>query len=215
MGCGRSTSKGCGAALRRYLRFQREKGSTSIHDSWAWTARDSEQFLKEEPAKTLMANAATVQRTFAQSNKGYTLALSPLRPLAKQVELWNKNTGVQSAAGTLKTEMLAELAKPAYKSPPAADEIKAFATNLVDRTMNPEPGNAAPGLSAHGQMRAIDFVVMQGSTAVASTDTATSETVWRQQGWAKKLADETARAGFKGPLKVPDEPWHWWMPGSE
>jgi hypothetical protein len=83
-------------------------------------------------------------------------------------------------------------------SPPAADGIKAFAKELADKTINPEPGNAAPGLSAHGQMRAVDFVVMQSSTPIATTDTATSEAVWRQPSWAKKLADETTSAGFKG-----------------
>jgi hypothetical protein len=90
------------AALRRYLRFQRDNGSTSIHDHWAWTSREADQLLKEEPAKTLMTNAVTVQRTFAQNNRTYTLALSPLRSLAKQVELWNKNSGLQTGAAKLK-----------------------------------------------------------------------------------------------------------------
>jgi D-alanyl-D-alanine carboxypeptidase len=200
------------AALRRYLRFQKDNGSGSIHDKWAWTAREADQRLKEEPAKTLMANAATVQRTFAQNNKTYTLALSPLRSLAKQVELWNKNFGVQIAAAKLKTDMLAELEKPEYSSPPMKADIDRFAPILREANMVPEPGSAAPGLSAHGQMRAIDFVVMQGSKTIATTDTATSETVWRKQGWAGKLADEATSAGFEGPLKIPDEPWHWWMP---
>jgi hypothetical protein len=200
------------AALRRYLRFQKDNGRTSIHDSWAWTARESNTKLTEEPARTLMANAETVQRTFAISNKGYTLALSPLRPLAKQVELWNKNVGVQGAAAKIKAEMLVELAKAEYNSPPGKTDIERFMPILREVAIKPEPGNAAPGLSAHGQMRAVDFVVMNGSTEVATTDTGTSETVWRQKGWAKKLADETKNAGFSGPLTVPDEPWHWWMP---
>jgi hypothetical protein len=63
-------------ALRRYMRFQVEKAkATAIHDSWAWTAREAVTKLTEEPSKTLMASAETVQRTFAASNKGYTLAL--------------------------------------------------------------------------------------------------------------------------------------------
>ena len=84
-------------ALRRYLRYQFDNGATSIHDKWAWTAREAETKLTEEPAKTLMANAETVRTNFAQHNKGYSLALSPLRPLRSQVELWNKNKTVQTA----------------------------------------------------------------------------------------------------------------------
>jgi hypothetical protein len=131
--------------------------------------------------------------------------------LSKQVELWNKSTGVQTAAGQLKEAMLLELNKSEYASPPDENDIKDFARKLRLADIKPEPGNAAPGLSAHGQMRAVDFVVMRGATPVATTDTATSDTIWRKQGWATKLADETANADFTGPLLVPDEPWHWWM----
>jgi hypothetical protein len=199
-------------ALRRYLRYQDQKGATGIHDNWAWTARDAEQKLKLEPAKGLIAKAETVLRNFAAHNKGYTLALSPLRSLAKQVELWNKNTDVQNIGTTVKAEMLKELGQEKYVSPPTDANIKDFATKLLQRQIKPEPGNAAPGLSAHGQMRAVDFVVMSGSTTVATTDTSTSQNVWRDKGWAGKLADEATSAGLKGPLLIPDEPWHWEVP---
>jgi len=199
-------------ALRRYLRYQGQKGATSIHDNWAWTAREAEQNLKLEPAKGLMTKAEAVRRNFAENNKGYTLALSPLRPLAKQVELWNKNTDVQSIGATVKAEMLEELGQDMYVSPPTEMSIKAFAKRLSERDIKPEPGNAAPGLSAHGQMRAVDFVVMTGATTVATTDTSTSQKVWRDKGWAAKLAEEATSAGLRGPLLIPDEPWHWEVP---
>jgi hypothetical protein len=30
-------------------------------------------------------------------------------------------------------------------------------------------------------------------------------------GWADRLATEARAAGFRGPLRIPDEPWHWWI----
>ena len=198
------------AALRRYLRFQNVE-NRDIHASWAWTAREAEQRSREEPALTLMTRAQAVQVAFARNNPTYSLALSPVRSLASQVSLWNGNPGVQAAASTLKTQMLQILDDPAYGLPPTAEQVDAFASRLQFANINPEPGNAAPGLSSHGQMRAVDFVVMQGSTIVATTSVATSETVWRAQGWAERVATLARQANLSGPLRVPDEPWHWWV----
>jgi hypothetical protein len=107
--------------------------------------------------------------------------------------------------------MVRELAKPEYASPPASRHLGAFSDVLEASMINPEPGNAAPGLSSHGQMRAVDFVVRQGSRDVETTTVATSQTVWRDLGWADRLADEARSAGLSGPLRIPDEPWHWWI----
>lgn len=78
--------------------------------------------------------------------------------------------------------------------------------------VSPEPGNAAPGTSAHGQMRAVDFVVMQGGRVVAGTTQATIPTAWTASGWARSLADATAGTQLVGPLAHPYEPWHWSLP---
>jgi hypothetical protein len=166
--------------------------------------------LGEEPARTLMARARAAQVAFTRDNPGYSLTLSPVRSLARQVFLWNDDSGVRAAAATLKSQMLRELEKPGYESPPMGTHIEAFASQLQRATIIPEPGNAAPGLSSHGQMRAVDFVVMQGSRIIATTTVASSETVWRAQGWAEKLARVAREAYLTGPLRVPDEPWHWW-----
>jgi hypothetical protein len=74
------------------------------------------------------------------------------------------------------------------------------------------PGNAAPGLSGHGQMRAVDFVVMQGAQVIATTIVASAQTAWRDPGWADRLAVVARQANLRGPLRVPDEPWHWVLP---
>lgn len=198
------------AALRRYLRFQ-NRDNKSIRDHWTWTAAEARQRLNEEPARTLVARARVVQRTFAENNAGYWLDISPVRSLARQVTLWNDNASIRTAAAALQTTVLTELAKAEYVNPPQAAHLDAFRLFVQRAGINPEPGNAAPGLSSHGQMRAVDFIVMQGQSVIATTEVATSESVWRARGWAGRLATEARRAGFTGPLRVPDEPWHWWI----
>jgi hypothetical protein len=107
---------------------------------------------------------------------------------------------------------LTELSTPEYASPPEDAHVDAFAEALQNAAINPEPGNAAPGLSGHGQMRAVDFIVMQGTRVVATTEVASAQAVWRAQGWAERLATVARDARLRGPLIVPDEPWHWELP---
>jgi len=59
-------------------------------------------------------------------------------------------------------------------------------------------------------MRAVDFVVMQGERTVAGASTADIPALWIGQGWAGRLksAVEASGAPFVGPLRIPDEPWH-------
>lgn len=204
------------AALRRYLRFQ-NLDHKDIHDSWAWTPAQAQSLIKNEPAKTLLARAKVVQEAFAAANPGCTLALSSVRSLESQVQKWNGNTGVRLAAASLLRLMLQELGKPEYASSPKREQIDAFSGELEAKLITPEPTNAAPGISGHGQMRAVDFVVMRGAAIVATTDSASVDTIWRAHRWEEKLiaaANSAAAKGarLKGPLKVPDEPWHWALP---
>jgi hypothetical protein len=69
---------------------------------------------------------------------------------------------------------------------------------------------AAPGLSLHGQSKALDFQVRAGDRLIAGPDTATVARVWEGQGWASKLAAaiNASSKRFKGPLATPNEPWH-------
>lgn len=70
---------------------------------------------------------------------------------------------------------------------------------------------AAPGLTRHGQAYAIDFQIMQAGKIIAGANRSEVESVWRTQGWEHKLNDSMDAAGpsFSGPLKSPDEPWHY------
>ena len=68
----------------------------------------------------------------------------------------------------------------------------------------------------------MDFVVKKGSTTVAGTSTsASSKNIWRgkEKGpdetttdWEQELKDAVTKGApdFDGPLKKPDEPWHYY-----
>ncbi len=74
-------------------------------------------------------------------------------------------------------------------------------------TGKPSVTVATPGLSNHGVGQAIDFQVHKGSVKLAG---ASNPDHWRTSGWADRLADAVRpSAYFSGPLRVPDEPWHW------
>jgi hypothetical protein len=82
---------------------------------------------------------------------------------------------------------------------------------------DPTPSLAAPGLSLHGRMLAVDFQVMARDRIVAGTDPTTVVETWDTPGWRAKLqaAVSEANAGFVGPLKNPNEPWHYdFRPGT-
>jgi D-alanyl-D-alanine carboxypeptidase len=192
-------------ALRRYLRM----GGKRVHAQWAWTAEQAAQYSNTGQGKLLTDEAAKVQRAFAAANPGYSLAISPLRNLERQVRLWDANNTVQTAAHHLMKSMMEILAGDDYPKAPTGTMVAQFRESLRAATVTPEPSSAAPGTSDHGQMRAVDLVVVKGSTTVAGTETARIESVWKAQGWEAKLIAATAGTMLVGPLKHPYEPWHW------
>jgi hypothetical protein len=192
-------------ALRRYLRLT----GKAVQANWAWSPEQAQQLMRQGQAKLLADEAAKVQRNFAVANPGHTLAISPLRSLLRQVRLWNANGVVQTAATVLYSSMLKELKKTAYPDSPTGTSIATFALVLKKSTVTPEPTSAAPGTSDHGQMHAVDFVVMRGALVVAGTESNSIERVWKADGWEKKLIQATRGTKLTGPLKSPYEPWHW------
>ena len=86
-----------------------------------------------------------------------------------------------------------------------------FANFLLEHSPLPAPTIAAPGLSPHGQMRAVDFHVESDGSTVAGPDTQTIESIWLAAGWRDKLSAAVIASGaeFVGPLEKPDEPWHY------
>jgi hypothetical protein len=194
-------------ALRRYLRL----GPKRVQAQWSWSADQAAVLVRQGAAKVLVDEAAKVQSTFARANPGYVLALSPLRSLERQVRLWNGNSSVQRAATDLRARFLEDVNDPDdYPNPPTGESIAVFNYTLRVSIVKPEPTSAAPGTSDHGQMRAVDFVVMRSSGAlVAGTKSSSIASVWKQGGWEAKLMAATAGTQLVGPLQHPYEPWHW------
>ena len=81
-------------ALRRYLRI----GAKRVRAQWAWTPEEAARFSQTPAGQLLDQEAQRVQKAFATSNPGYTLAVSPLRSLERQVVLWTSNATVKRAA---------------------------------------------------------------------------------------------------------------------
>jgi hypothetical protein len=180
-----------------------------LHAIWTWGDDRVRESMHHGAGRDLMNEARRVQDNFARNNPGYTLGVSPPRSLARQVELWVASSSARAAGERLLQETIQHVAKPEYELPPPVARVLACAAWIRDRPVNPEPGNAAPGTSDHGQVKAVDFVVMQGSRMVAGTSRMTISGQWTAPGWAQRLVEATAGTRLRGPLRHPYEPWHW------
>ena len=120
--------------------------------------------------------------------------------MEQYTELWN--------AVDLVAERIRALGFPA---PGTAEARARFESTLRAHQPQPTPALAAPGLSPHGRMHAVDFQVRQGALTVAGPSTAQVPAVWVGQGWRDRLEYAVRRASdkFRGPLQNPDEPWHY------
>jgi hypothetical protein len=156
--------------------------------------------------------ASRVQRDFAAANPGHKLGVSPPRDLERQVALWNGNLAVRATARELFGRAVEEAGKPKFDLPAPLSAVEALTRWLQESRVTNEPGNAAPGTSDHGQLRAVDFVVMRGGVVVAGVRRSTIPADWTASGWAKRLAEATANTILVGPLRHPYEPWHWALP---
>ncbi len=136
---------------------------------------------------------------------------SQVRSLDVQVEHWNSNGSVQAAAADILAAAQALILAPGFPANRPEQAQAALEAFLSGYTPVPTPTIAAPGLSLHGQMRAIDFQVHQGGQVVAGPSTATIATDWAAAGWAAKLdaAVRAASSRFSGPQASPPAPWHY------
>lgn len=196
-------------ALRRYIRKAKD-----LDRQWVWSAEQIKVYDSSPLAAIVRGEIEKVRKKFEELNQGYTLATSPIRDLARQVRLWNGNRTVRAASNDLKAKCLEEIIKPTYPNAPDPDSIERFRKFLGHCKVHPEPTSAAPGLSDHGQMNAIDFVVMRDREKIAGTETATLELKWVKPGWDRKLKEAVtdSKSLFIGPLQHPREPWHYTLP---
>lgn len=191
-------------AARSYLRM-----ADDLAERWSWSQAQIEAFAGTPEYRALLAEVAQVREAFERQNPGYTLyANTQARSFDVQLRRWNENTGVGRTALHLHRAAQAELRR-GY--PAAADAAAAARFAEFLRSWRPAGAAplAAPGLSLHGQSRAIDFQIVKGGEIVAGTQIASVRKVWEGQGWARKLRLAVADADFIGPLTSPNEPWHY------
>lgn len=192
-------------ALRSYLR-----AGPALAERWSWTNEEIKDFDGSPAQQALLAEIGSVSAHFAAANPGYEIYVhAQVRSLDTQIDHWNANASVKAAADELLAAWTAKFG-PDAATWPAIEPDKAQAW-LRGYTVASRPSIAAPGLTLHGRAQAIDFQVMKNGTIVAGADTSKIETVWRAQKWDERLKASIMATGpsFHGPLKSPDEPWHY------
>jgi hypothetical protein len=194
-------------ALRSYVR-----SASHLAERWSWTQEEIEAFEGSPEQRDLQLEISRVRAAFVAANPGYELYVnSQVRSLDVQIEHWNHNESVAAAADEILAAAKALITSPGFpadRPERAREALKAF---LAGHTPVPTPTIAAPGLSLHGKMRAVDFQVHQGGRIVAGASTSAIPAEWEAAGWAAKL-DVAVHAGSNkliGPLASPSAPWHY------
>jgi len=192
-------------ALRAYLR-----AGKNLRDRWSWTDAQIRSYEQSAEYQELLADIAAIVKEFGRRNPGYTLyANTQVRSLDVQIERWNWNPRVGTTAKNLERDAQIAIAKlPPQPTDASATRFEAF---LKSWSPSPTSPLAAPGLSLHGQSRAIDFQIMKGGKIVAATEVNAVARQWDAPGWTLKLKEAVTAASkrFKGPLPAPNEPWHY------
>lgn len=192
-------------AARSYLR-----AGNNLKTRWSWSKDEIAAHAKSAEYRALLAETDAIRRRFEAQNPGYTLyANTEVRSLELQIARFNTNKSVGRAAAALQKAALVELAKPAYTTPAEDASVQRFRKFLTGWRPPMAAALAAPGMSRHGQLRAIDFQIMKDGAIVALTDTATVKRQWDAPGWTERLHAAVAGSKFRGPLQSPYEPWHY------
>lgn len=194
-------------ALRSYLR-----SAPHLAERWSWTEEQIQAFEGSAEQRDLLQEIDRIRTVFVAANPGFELYVNPqVRSLDVQIRHWNSNESVKAAADEILAAAQALVASPGFPAHRPEQARQAFTTFLSNHRPVPSPTIAAPGLSLHGQMRAIDFQVHQDGRVVAGPSTATIATDWVAAGWAAKL-DAAVREGsdrLVGPQATPPAPWHY------
>lgn len=194
-------------AARSYLR-----AGPSLAERWSWSDAEIDGYQGSPAQAALDAAIARVRVAFEAANPGYTLHVNPeVRSLEVQLDRWNTNESIAAAAIALREETATMLQSQGLPAPGTPLAHAAFGDFLRTFEPDPTPPLAAPGLSTHGQMRAVDFVITQGNRVVAGPHTEEIPAIWTGQGWTERLKTAVVASGapFTGPLVIPDEPWHY------
>jgi len=200
-------------AVRSYLR-----SAAQLEERWSWNDAQIAAYTGSPEKLRLDAAIARVRCSFEAANSGHTLFVNDtVRSLDRQIEKWNRSETIQKSADHMLDTFRATVATRGFPGADTPKGVSAFRELLVTFKPSPTPSLAAPGLSLHGRMQAVDFQVMAGNRLVAGTEVSTVVETWETSGWKAKLqtAVDAANAGFVGPLKNPNEPWHYdFRPGA-
>ena len=200
-------------ALRSYVR-----SASQLEERWSWNDAQIAAYAGSPEKLRVDAALARVRCSFESANPGHTLYVNEtIRSLDQQIDKWNRSETIKRAADHMLETVRAEVAAPAFPRAKSPAGKSAFRNLLVTFKPVPTPSLAAPGLSRHGRMQAVDFQIMAGNRLVAGTDVSSVTEAWETAGWKAKLqsAVNEANAGFVGPLENPDEPWHYeFRPGA-
>lgn len=194
-------------AARAYLRNEAQ-----LEQRWSWNEAQIASYAESPEKQRLDIAIARVRCSFERANPGHTLFVNEnIRSLDRQIDRWNRSETIQRAADHMLAAIRAEVASRSFPRARSPEGVSAFRKLLVSFTPVPTPSLAAPGLSLHGRMQAVDFQVMAGNRLVAGTEVSSVVENWETTGWKAKLqaAVDEANAGFAGPLKNPNEPWHY------
>ncbi len=194
-------------AARAYLR-----SAARLSERWSWTQEQIDAYQGSPAQAALEAEISRVREIFEAANPGFTLFVNPqVRSLDIQLQHWNENRSVADAGSHLLDALRGVVGAEGFPAPGSKDALTRFSEALRAHTPQPTPALAAPGLSPHGQMHAVDFQVWQGALTVAGPSTAQVQAVWLGQGWRDRLESAIRQASdkFRGPLESPDEPWHY------
>ena len=200
-------------AARSYLR-----SGDALDERWSWSQAEIERFEGSPLQRALDAEVARVRAAFEAQNPGYSLWVNPqVRSVELQVERYNDNATVTAAGATMLAQMRKAVTSSEAPAPGSAAAREWFSSLLRSARPSPVPTLAAPGLSRHGRMQAVDFQVKQGDRTVAGPSYAQVAPVWEGQGWAQRLARAVHATSdrFTGPLATPNEPWHYEYEPSE
>jgi len=190
-------------ALRSYVRSH-----DTLKGRWSWSQALIDQYRQSREYHDLLNEIEKIRARFEADNPGVELyANTEVRSLDQQLQRWNENESVGRIAASLASALCQRFeAKDADALSPAA-----LREALLHWQPTSPPPLAAPGLSLHGQARAIDFQIHKGTRVIAGPEVAKIASTWEAQGWSAKLhaAVSAVSDKFKGPLKMPNEPWHY------
>ncbi len=192
-------------ALRSYSR-----AGKGLRRRWSWSDEQIKAYEGTAENEALLAEVGEIAAHFAEANPGYELYIrTRVRSLDTQITNWNKSKSVLIPA----IEILVAWKEKFGEESEAEGKFteKAFWKWLNTYRRKRRPGLAAPGLSRHGQGRAIDFQIKKDGEIYAGTNFGQVKSVWKEEGWDEKLKTSITSAGpsFTGPLKLPYEPWHY------